>query len=402
MVDTAPELAFVLKVASRCNLNCSYCYVYNKGDTSWRTRPAFIADAVLGQTIYRIRRHLQHSGQRSVRITFHGGEPLLAGPDRFGQWCARLQRELGDIARVIFTLQTNATLINERWIEVFERYDIDVGVSMDGPPRIHDAERVDHRGRPSYLRVAHGIALLQAAGRPVNVLAVIPFGADPLEVHEHFVSIGVSSINYLLPDFTHDTIEPVWAKWGPHPCADFLIPVFDAWYDSGELRPKITLLWNVGRVILGGESRLDLVGNGRFSYVFVEADGAIEGLDVLRVCDDDAQETGCHVAHHDFMDIARRSVLHRDAMFDGIALPTACVGCREQTTCAGGYLPHRFSRVRGFDNASVWCADLLLIFDHVRRRFGVSVEETAARRTLLSGGPTDTPRVPSAPVESVC
>jgi uncharacterized protein len=55
----------------------------------------------------------------------------------------------------------------------------------------------------------------------------------------------------------------------------------------------------------------------------------------------------------------------------------------EQGTCGGGYLPHRYSRVRGFDNLSVWCADLLRLFAHIRKRLGVTVEETIVRRQRL-------------------
>jgi sulfatase maturation enzyme AslB (radical SAM superfamily) len=52
-------------------------------------------------------------------------------------------------------------------------------------------------------------------------------------------------------------------------------------------------------------------------------------------------------------------------------------------TCGGGYLPHRYSAARGFDNPSVWCADLLALFAHVRARMGVTTDETTARRTAL-------------------
>src|SRR5271167_245716 len=68
MDETSSRLQVVFKVASRCNLNCAYCYVYNKGDDSWRSRPAFMSDAVLGHTIDRIRGHVERSRQRDVRI----------------------------------------------------------------------------------------------------------------------------------------------------------------------------------------------------------------------------------------------------------------------------------------------------------------------------------------------
>ena len=52
-------------------------------------------------------------------------------------------------------------------------------------------------------------------------------------------------------------------------------------------------------------------------------------------------------------------------------------------TCAGGHPPARYSQAAGFDNPSVWCADLLALFAHVRKRMGISHEETARRRAAL-------------------
>jgi uncharacterized protein len=85
----------------------------------------------------------------------------------------------------------------------------------------------------------------------------------------------------------------------------------------------------------------------------------------------------------DFAAIATVSNFHRATIFEGTALPEGCRSCPERDTCGGGYLPHRHSRERGFDNPSVWCADLLAFFSHVRRWLNVSPDETAARRKAL-------------------
>ena len=78
------------------------------------------------------------------------------------------------------------------------------------------------------------------------------------------------------------------------------------------------------------------------------------------------------------------SDLHRLAIFDGVRLPSGCEACRERTTCAGGYLPHRYSRARGFDNPTVWCADMLRLFGRLRELLKVPVEETTLRRRILA------------------
>jgi uncharacterized protein len=359
-------LNFTLKTVSRCNLNCAYCYVYNKADTSWRARPTVMTDEVFDATVRRIEAHCSASGQARVQIAFHGGEPCLAGPQRFAGWCRQLSERLDPFVRLELQMQTNGTLIDDDWVRVLRAYDVRVGVSIDGPPEVHDANRVDHAGRGSHAQVERGIERLRAGGVSHGVICVISFDADGLAVHRYLTGLGISDISYLMPDFSHDTIAPVRERYGETPCADFLLPILDAWWNTNALSVRVEPFRTIARTILGGHSAIDLFGNRPFGYVFIEADGAIEGLDVLRVCHDGCATTGLNVLRDDPADITNVDSLHRRAIFHGLALPTPCGGCREERTCAGGYLPHRYGRDGGFDHASVWCADILKIFGRLR------------------------------------
>jgi uncharacterized protein len=376
-------LNFVLKVVSRCNLDCSYCYVYNKGDSTWRTRPAIMSDEVFAATLDRVRRYCERTGQRKVQLTFHGGEPCLAGPQRFGAWCRAAREALAPIADIELGVQTNGTLLDECWAGVLRTNGVQVGISIDGSKEIHDAFRVDHRGRGSYDHVVRGLAVLRQAEVPFHVLAVIQLGADGLSVHQHLLGLGVTYISYLLPDFTHDTIPSVLRRYGPTPCADFLLPILEDWWAHGTLGVRISIFWHATRLILGAKSGIDILGNRPLQFVFIETDGAIEGLDVLRVCKPGIALTGLNVLTDDFWSILELNDIHRAAIFEGVPLPGACHGCPEATTCAGGYLPHRYSIARGFDNPTVWCADMLKLFTRLRELLDVPVQETALRRRVL-------------------
>src|SRR5688500_2285726 len=92
--DASAPLQFVLKVTARCNLDCSYCYVFNKADQSWRSRSRVMPDEVFDAALARIRRHCDRSAQPVIRLMFHGGEPLLAGVPRFGRWLERIHTAL--------------------------------------------------------------------------------------------------------------------------------------------------------------------------------------------------------------------------------------------------------------------------------------------------------------------
>ncbi len=376
------KLNHIIKIASRCNLNCSYCYVYNQADTTWRDRPALMSRETYSTTIERIRSHCLLSGQKTVIIAFHGGEPTLAGSARFAWMCAHARERLGDIATVVLSIQTNGTRLDDDWIAVLREHDVRVGVSLDGPREINDAFRVDRKGRGSHTNAARGIAALDQAGVAFQILSVVQPGADPLGVHHHFLELGCRSICYLLPSETHDTIGALREQFGPTPCADFLIPIFDDWWFNSSIEVSIREFLNLGRVIMGGSSQLEMIGNPPMRFVCVETDGSIQGLDKLRSCEDGLSTMPLSVFDADFREIAESSPFHAEVM-NGLPLPTGCRGCPEQDVCAGGHLPNRYSRARGFDNPSIWCADLLALLAHVRARMGISQQETRRRRAEL-------------------
>lgn len=374
---------FILKIASRCNLNCAYCYVYNKADSTWKQRPPLMSDAVFATVLERIRNHCVFTGQEYANIVFHGGEPCLVGVDKFDAWCNQAHTLLQEVAKPTFSIQTNGTLIDDAWAEVFRKHSVSVGISLDGPPPIHDVFRVDHLGHGSYYQVERGIKTLQDAQVAFGILAVVALGAEPLAVHRHFMTLGCKQITYVLPHFTYDTIIPIHQLYGPTPCADFLIPIFDDWWFNGTMDIQIGDLRNVARIVMGGSSQIETVGNVPPQYVFIESDGELEGLDNLRACKDGISKINLNVQGADFRDILRANGMHGLAIFEGMPLSKTCQACRECDTCGGGYLPHRYSSLNGFDNPSVWCADLLKLFSHIRLRLDVTIEETRARRQAL-------------------
>jgi uncharacterized protein len=47
----------------------------------------------------------------------------------------------------VHTIQTNGTLLDDAWAAFFAEHGFLVGLSIDGPPEVHDTYRVDKGGK---------------------------------------------------------------------------------------------------------------------------------------------------------------------------------------------------------------------------------------------------------------
>ena len=153
----------VLQPTSACNLNCSYCYV--PGRDRANRMPVSVTEGVA-------RMIEDLPAGKPIDVLWHCGEPLACGPDYFAELIAPFA-DLEKAGRVSHSVQTNATLIDKRWIDLFRAHQsLDVGVSIDGPSWANLA-RVDWKGAESYEKTIRGISRLQAAKIPFDILAVV-------------------------------------------------------------------------------------------------------------------------------------------------------------------------------------------------------------------------------------
>src|ERR1019366_5519203 len=128
----APFRQFIVKLRSRCNLACEYCYVYELADQTWRTRPKMMSSALVSVVAQRIAEHARDHRLSAVRVIFHGGEPLLGGPDPVIEAVRTIRAAVEARVQVDSWIQTNGTLLNEKTLHALEPLGIRVGVSLDG------------------------------------------------------------------------------------------------------------------------------------------------------------------------------------------------------------------------------------------------------------------------------
>jgi uncharacterized protein len=356
----------VVKIAERCNLNCSYCYMYNLADGRYASRPVFMSRDVFQALVTRIHAYCRDRPSHKVGVIFHGGEPMLFDPAEFDAWLSAATPLIGDV--VSWVLQTNATLVTDEWVRLILKHGIRTSVSLDGPPEVHDAFRVDHTGRASHARTLDGFRKLRAAGLTPNVLCVINPLQSGLDTYRHFRQLDIRRMNFLLPDVSHDNKDTIYPGLGSTPVADFLIPIFDEWFRADDPSIEIRLFTEAIRVLYGAESQTDALGNRPQNYLVIDTDGSILANDALKACYDGAPESGLNVLQHSFDDLRAGTPLLYNVMSESIPLCEQCQRCPERDVCGGGSLPNRYSSTAGFMNPSVWCRDLLKFLAHVRNQ----------------------------------
>lgn len=367
----------ILKVVAPCNLNCSYCYVYNSRDQTWRDRPAVMDEAMARQVVARLVRHCDARPGLRIGICLHGGEPLMLGRRRFRRLVDLIREGMGERLESL-SVQTNAVLVDREWAELLRELKLSIGVSLDGPADIHNSERVDHLGHGSHARTVAGIRHLLQAGVGVSALCVVQPGQSGGDVYRYMRSIGLRNIDFLLPDVSHDDWERRFGHLPSTPAADYLIEAAEAWLGEDDPRVFIRFLSDVFGLVLNAPARTDAFGGGAMPYVVIETDGSIQANDALRVCEEGLGESGLNVQHNDFDELADGPSLVRDLIAGAIPKPDACRSCRELETCGGGYMPHRYSRAGGFNNPSVWCDDIRKLLAYARTKLAAHQRAVAA------------------------
>ena len=189
-----PLYVMLKPVGAACNLACDYCYYLEKANLYKGAESHVMSERLLERFV---KEYIQSQTMSEVMFTWHGGEPLLR-PLSFYQKALALQKKYAQGRVINNSLQTNGTLLTEEWCRFFKDNNWLIGVSIDGPQRLHDAYRKNRRGQPSFAEVMRGIELLNQYGVDWNAMAVVNrFNADyPLEFYHFFRSINCRFIQF--------------------------------------------------------------------------------------------------------------------------------------------------------------------------------------------------------------
>jgi uncharacterized protein len=231
-IVNAPLDLLIIQPTPFCNLDCDYCYLPN------RSSKALMSQVVLSKAIERV----FESGLigDDFTVVWHAGEPL-AVPHQWYEFAVRLIAERNSTGhKVTHNVQTNGTLINDGWCDLFRQHDFRVGLSIDGPAFIHDLHRKRRSGHGSHDRVMKGVALLQKHGISFHIICVVT--SDSLghadEIFDFFKNLGPTNVGFNIEEA--EGINRQSSMTGEAECEAlrvFVRRLFELWLKNDKVPP---------------------------------------------------------------------------------------------------------------------------------------------------------------------
>lgn len=357
----------LIKVASRCNINCSYCYVYNMGDDNWKNLSKFMSNETIDALCDSLK-ELVENQKKSFSIVLHGGEPFLLGTVKLTHLLKKL-REVLPIKYPI-SIQTNGILISNEILNICSLYKASVAVSIDGPEHIHNKYRVNHKDADTFDEVINGFNILlnHSDNEFLNagLLAVIDPLSSASEVYHFFKTLSAPSVDFLYKDGNHSKLPINKSSIDSTEYGEWMTELLEA-YLADPQPIKIRVLDDMLKVLLGGIVTKEGLGITDFAIAIIDTDGTIMKNDTLKSTFNGADK---FTKSFNIKDIKLGAFLKSDEFnaYRRMQRPTnkKCLSCSELHICGGGMILNRWSNENEFNNPSVYCSDQLFLIKNLR------------------------------------
>ena len=381
---TAPP-AFHVMLKPRgpiCNLACAYCYYLSKK----RLYPG--SRFRMGETLLEEFTRQYIEAQRVPEVTFgwQGGEPTLMGLEFFQRAVEFQQKYCRPGMRILNTLQTNGTTLDDAWCRFFRAHNFLIGLSLDGPREVHDAYRADQGGHPTFDRVMAGATLLKKHGVEFNILATVhAANADhPLEVYRFLRDeVGAPFIQFI-PIVQRDnetgfqegervTERSVMGR--QH--GQFLIAVFDEWVRRDVGRVFVQIFDVVLAARLGQRPGLCLFEETCGTALVLEHNGDLYACDHF-------VEPRCRLGNIRETPLVEMVGSEHQRHFGQAkrdALPRLCRTCEVRFICNGGCPKNRVLHTPdGEPGLNILCEGYKAFFTYIDRPMRIMAAELQAGR----------------------
>lgn len=375
----------------RCNIACDYCFYVGKGEGTLKSRQPqrHMDDATLAAYV---RDYIAASPASEIEFAWQGGEPTLAGIPFFEKALA-LQAIHARGKTIHNALQTNGLLIDETWAKFLAEHHFLVGLSIDGPPELHDTYRHARNGRGVSDEVLRALDLLKKHRVEFNLLSVVNSltARHPLEVYRYLtqtlgaqfvqfipvverMAAGTESSEVLYPQSVEATARVTeWSVSGED-YGRFLIAIFDEWVRHDVGRVFVQLFDNALAAWAGEPASLCVMRPSCGAALVIEMNGDIYSCDHYVYA---ANRLG-----NIRRDSLAAMVSGRKQKLFGLAkadLAAPCRACAWRFVCQGGCPKHRIHRVGGKWHNHL-CDGYQAIFAHMDPYMRFMADQLAHRR----------------------
>lgn len=323
-------ITIIVLLTDYCNLSCNYCYaskILNKD-----LQKKIISKEIICNTFQKC----FDLPIEDIFFNWHGGEPLSVNLKYFQEIIAFQKEILKDYPgkKVVNSIQSNITLLDEDWTRFLCESDIFVGVSLDGPARIHDKQRPDREGNSTFGRVQNGIQLLNEKKINSGLLSVITnqsfqYTREIAELSLHFNNCIDLLPCFCLDDQNHVDLE---ISLTPKNYGDMLIDTFAWWINQNNPNIRIRFFEEVIRTMKGGQPTLCNLRRACNDFITITYDGDIYPCDFFSGMPD--KRLGNIL--NDSMVSILESKRYEEIVAEITKKPEECFNCKWFYVCGGG------------------------------------------------------------------
>jgi uncharacterized protein len=369
-----------------CNLDCKYCFFLSK-EMLYPGSRFRMADEILEEYIRQLIESHRHP---EVTIAWQGGEPTLMGLDFFQRSIDYVEKYRKAGQQIGYSIQTNGTKLNDEWCSLFKQYNFLVGLSVDGPEKIHDTYRVDKGGVGSFKQVMRGWECLRKYKVDFNILCTVHSAnsGHPVEVYRFFRDDLEAEFIQFIPiveRVSEELLPLANTGWGEGPkgerplyvqdgdlvttrsvrskqYGDFLIGVFNEWLRKDVGRVYVQMF----DVALGA-----WVGQPGAVCVFAPTCGnalALEHNGDLYSCDHYVEPDYLlgNIKEEHMIELISSEKQRKFGQDKLDTLPKYCLECEVRFACHGGCPKNRFIKTpAGEPGLNYLCAGYKAFFNHV-------------------------------------
>lgn len=352
--------------SNKCNLKCKYCFyddVSHSREISDYNYMSFDTSHAIIDNIF------STPNLQNVTVGFQGGEPTLSGSDFFRDFFAYCELKKGNV-NVTYSLQTNGTLIDDEWIYLLKKYNVLVGLSLDGPAKFHDNNRVDFGDKNTHHKVVTTARLFEKNQIEFNILTVVTNkNAKNIDkIYKYLVDSGFHYLQFipmLNPlDFKISNIRRVNDEY-----YNYLSDLYKAWSNDFEQGKYISVRFfdNLINMYLGASPEAcDMRGICSIQNI-IEADGTTFTCDFYAI---DKYKIGN--ATKDSFESMMQTKVAKEFVVSSSNHPLECKKCEFYSLCRNG------CRRMRTNNKYMYCDALKKFY----RTYGEDIRQKAIKLSL--------------------